>query len=212
MTLKEFVVRDGEPVPGKGSRGRLLFHDEKEWLHRTHRFIIEYTREFRPIILIPAGASVAITMGVTVLTFILLGVTDWRGFLEITVLAVVVGGGLVLIFVGLVYGSMWFHTLRLRRDLPVPGLYENGLEVPAMNASRSVFMPYEELGEVKQSKDTDLKEPHLMVYSRSEKWIVTLPISFLGSEGIALLLERSSKEDEVEPPDLVLYGVKGRRA
>lgn len=210
--MKEFIVREGEPVPGKGSRGKLLFHDEKEWLRRTSRYIIEYTRDFRAIILIPAGACVAITMGVGLFTGLALGVFEWRTFLEFTAIAVVVGGGLVLIFVGLVYGSIWLHSLRLRRGLPVPGLYEKGLEVPSMNANRSVFMPYEELGEVKQSKDTDLKEPHLIVNSRSEKWIVTLPISFLGSEGMAFLLERSSKEEEVEPPDLVLYGVKSRRA
>ncbi len=206
--MKEFVVRDGEPVPGKGSRGNLLFHDEREWLRRTYRYIIESTRDLRPIMFIPAGASIAITMAITVSTGLLLGLFEWGPFLEITAIAVVVGGSLLVIFVGLVYGSMGLHWLRVRMGQPVPGLYENGLEVPSMNANRSVFMPYEELGEVKQSKDTDLKEPHLEVYSRSEKWIVTLPISFLGSEGTALLLEKSRKEEEVVPPDLVLYGVK----
>jgi hypothetical protein len=205
--LRELVVRGGGTVEGKPSRGRPLLHDVDGWSRRTFALVREYHRGIaRQVLLVlvlvtflmvlALGLVLSLVARRIVLLEVLLGLLRPFVIIEVSVLM----GYLVAH-----HGILWLMRSHHRRGEAVPGLYEDGLQVPSQDPFRHVFLPWEELGRVEGTDDPDTEGVDLEVRSRVEGWIATIACTFLGPEGVALLLEVPKERATADRPNLVVY-------
>jgi hypothetical protein len=204
--LRELIYRGDRFVLVKGvDRGALLLHSRDEWTKRSVRSI---KRTFRNTMIV----ILAFTAIPELFLFSLLGITIG---IQASIPALLAIQLVLLMVMGVLGLMMWIAVVgcrkRNKQGLPVPGLYENGFERVSMSPWRSVFVPYTEVGKVRESKSFWWKTHD--IYDNDGRLIEEMMLHFTGQEGFSLLLMRTRKEDEEEeedPPALVVYGRRWR--
>lgn len=114
------------------------------------------------------------------------------------------------------YLGMYQRTVSdLRRGGAVPGIYEEGLELPIfpMYMTRT-FIPWGEIEDVFVSRG--LMNETLMVVIKGSQWRWRFPKAILGDEGVAFIMDRVRPAADLPPPPepaatpkLVVYGARG---
>lgn len=198
--MKEYVIKDGRPARTEGvERGRLLLLSKEEWLDRNMRL---HRR------LLVLQAVIAVIAGLGMFLPIRLATTEiWTLLMQVLFVTVFITG-----WTALLYLLIWWSGRNLRKRLEesglVPGIYENGIELPTIPTAMSVFMPYHEVQAVRRRRI--LRWGFYGLVPRRGLARYDYPTWFFGDEGFKLIGERLAGVPlEKEPPDLVVYPAGG---
>lgn len=199
--MKQKIVESGEvQLVESVKRGYLLCYSDQEWMERAR---VQQKPLERGHAISGAGNILIAAIWTSVLafppidTFILVLPLLWGGM-----------GAVQIVF-------YYWEVKRNNDPVAIPGLYENGIQLPI-----HLFVPYPEIGKIerKEARDGLLKRPGtIQLRSRFAKkpgsitdgWSVF--VEFLGLAGMACLKERLeiSRGLKVGVPELVLYGPDG---
>lgn len=188
-------------------RGVLLVYSEEEWARRAK---IESREAYVTI-----WKILLVVVIVPLMLLVLSLVVPASDFLYAPLFVVLVIT-IVSVFGGVLVSLAW----RDRTMVAVPGLYENGLELP-----QHVFLPYTEVGTVRMAEIDNRVDGRYEVVHLFKKGVEDpkpfvdgrmVRVGFLGPEGLAELKERlegARRPDKGRtPPELRVYGPRGDRS
>jgi hypothetical protein len=143
-------------------------------------------------------------LAVFIVVAFIIGDPDMALFMMWIILFVVVP--VLALFGALSALVMWSCKRRLELGLPVPGLYEGGLELPPWIPGRSRFVPYGEISRVEE--DSTARWYRVRIYDANSMLIADFQPDFLGKDGLAVLyINIHEQENESKPsPKLIVWG------
>jgi hypothetical protein len=199
--LKEYLQVDGSPVRKHGiERGKPVLYSKSEWLERSVKAVsVMYKRNLiLSLIIIP------VILGISLLLTLMDG--DWTFFIIMASVCLAIFGAIAITFSVILAVTQWGYVRRMRDGFPVPGLYENGLELPIISPWRSHFAPYSEIRSV--TVTNYFRTKYVQVNAITGLTMAELPEPFISDAVLIILYERAKEEktDDDEPPELVLYG------
>jgi len=204
--LKQVIIQTGDVLRvDLVKRGALLGFSEQEWQRRAS---LEQSKELK---FLPYVGMAFIALGVIdiVASVFWFGVFD-TGDLVLPIGWFIVGGLYVSIY--------YIRTTKNLNPGAIPGLYENGIQLP-----NHFFIPYPEIGQIERKEgrmNGFRKRDIIRLRSKFAKkpgsitdgWVVSA--EFLGTWGMAALKERLEITRGLRTtgrPTLVLYGPGGAR-
>jgi hypothetical protein len=185
LGLRNGIIYHGEWMEAEDiDRGRLLLRDVEGWTGRYY-LTLHWSMFFMMLGAMLGFLTATIVVGTSVVSMTPSIIGYFIGFL--------IGYGLI---------ALSFRS-SVRKGGPVPGLYENGVQLPRA-FRKSQFLPYDEIEAVKVGRLLFFDSVRLIPRYRKRKWRVSKIL--LGEEGTRVLQRLVAQPPEATgTPRLVLY-------